>query len=193
MFRLLLGELRTQTMLHDLRGALGAALGWAELSALEGASPSPGLMEALSTMQDQLSSLGPWWSADELAICDLATFAAEHTGLTIEGGPALASFRHEALGPCLSWAKPSQVSVLAATDPTSQAGMASLHLRGLCPQGVSVALHPDLAEIKKAEAEGLRTIATMALRCVARGGVGSIRSPQPDELILNLRRGDVPL
>jgi len=192
-FRLLLGELRTQTLLHDLRGSLGTAMGWAELSVASGAGLSPGLMQALSVMHGHLSTVPVWWRAEEMVTRDLGAFVAEHTGLPVNGGRTFARFREEVLASCLRWAEPSDAHVLAAaTDPGSRDSLASLHLRGLPTLGVAVACHPTLAEIERAEEEGLRTVATMALRCVARGGVGSIQSPASDELILNFRGGNLP-
>jgi hypothetical protein len=187
--RLLLGELRTQTLLHDLRGSLGTALGWSELAAASGATVSPGLSEALQVMHAHLTAMPPWWRAEELQTLDLGAFVAGHTGLTVAGGPASASFRSEVLGPCLALAKPTEARVTPATDAGGGRGLATLHLSGLPPLGVRVACHPTLEGIERGEQEGHRTIATIALRCVARGGVGSIRSSGPEELVLNLRGG----
>lgn len=184
--RLLLGELRTQTLLHDLRGSLGTALGWSELAAASGAAPSPGLTEALRVMQAHLAAIPPWWREEELQTLDLGAFVTDHTGLSVRGAPALASFRSEVLGACLSLARPTEARVVPASGDDLGRRLATLHLSGLPQLGVNVACHPTLEQIEQGEREGLRTVATMALRCVARGGVGSIRSTEPEELILSL-------
>jgi hypothetical protein len=189
--RLLLGELRTQTLLHDLRGSLGTALGWAELAAASGVGPSPGLTEALGVMQAHLAALPPWWREEELQTVDLSAFVTDHTGLSVRSGPAFAIFRTEVLGACLSWAKPTEARVVPAADADPERGLATLQLGGLPTLGVNVACHPTLEKIEQGEREGLRTVATMALRCVARVGVGSLQSTGSGELTLKLRaRGD---
>ena len=59
--RLLLAEYRTQTFLHDLRGALGTAVGWGELAALEGAPLPDGVGKSLGKMQELLGTFRPLW------------------------------------------------------------------------------------------------------------------------------------
>ena len=191
--RLLLAEYRTQTLLHDLRGALGTAVGWGELAALDGSPLPEGVGKSLGKMQEILGSFRPLWMNEDLESVDLRRFVEEHCDAALRGEPALALVRKGPLATCLRWSEPGEVLIDGATLPGAP-GTPGIHvvlltLRGLCPLGTKMAAFPELGRVDDVVAAGPHSIATMLFRAAARGGAGNVKASAPGELILRLQQG----
>ncbi len=190
--RLLLAEYRTQALLHDLRGALGTAVGWGELAALEGAALPDGVGKSLGKMQDLLGTFRPLWMNEAMESVDLRRFVEEHCDVALPGEPSVALVRKEPLAACLRWAEPGEVLIDGDTLPgapgTPGIQVILLTLRGLCPLGTQMAGFPELDRVDDVVEAGPRSIATMLFRAAARGGAGNVKAPAPGELILRLQQ-----
>ena len=189
--RLLLAEFRSQVLLHDLRGALGTAMGWAELSGLEGQPLPEGVAKAHAKMQGLLDAVGPLWPADELQLVDLHSFVLEHAGIDVVGTTTQVLVRRDALSACLRWARPEGASFdeefLPTTDDSGGIRLVRLRLTGLCPSGAQLAGFPDLARIDEILQKGTSSVAAMLLRVAVRGSSGSLRVQSTGELVCKLR------
>ena len=190
--KLLLSEYQMQVLVHDLRGALGTAVGWAELAALDGQTLPDGVTKALSRMQTLLGDVRPLSQVDSLSSVEVLSFVSEHTGLKLEGESIYAEVRPEALGACLRWSAPvtawvSEESFPAAGGAAEDIRMVKLHLGGLCPLGTELAGFPALERLEEVLGAGVRSLATMLLRAASRGGSGTIRVEKQGQLLLRLR------
>jgi hypothetical protein len=186
--QLLLVELEHRLLLHDLRGSLGTALGWAELSALDGKPPVEGLSEALEAMRALLMAEPPATN-HEAALCDLAALVRETTGLPYEGPEFPVWCHEELLRSCLSLVRPTQFSVKEKLPTEGAQGMIYLHLQGLEARGVEAACQPTRQGILEATSLSARAAATICLRPLVWWNGGGVSSPSMGELVLGFPGG----
>jgi hypothetical protein len=186
--RLLLVELEHRLLLHDLRGSLGTALGWAELSALDGKPPVEGLSEALEAMRALLMTEPPA-ASHEATLCDLAALVRETTGLPFECPEFPVLCQEELLRSCLSLVRPTNFSVEEKLSKEGGQRVVFLHLQGLEALGVEGACQPTRQGISEATSLSPRAAATICLRPLVWWNGGSVSSPSAGELLLGFPGG----
>jgi hypothetical protein len=188
--QLQLVELEHRLLLHDLRGALGTALGWVELSTLDGKPTPEGLSEALEAMRALLMSEHPTSNRQEQAtLCDLAALVRESTGLPCESSASPVLCQEEPLRSCLSLVRPTDVLVEEKRPLDGADRMVFLRLRGLDPGGVEGACRPTRERILEASSASRRAAATICLRPLVWWNGGSISSSSTGELLLGFPGG----
>ncbi len=176
---LLLRELVLRTLLHDVRGALTAALGWVELMSLDGSSPPKGLersLEGIRTATGRYEALV--WKDEPSG--DAFRLAAEVLGFELSGlpRPCIDPLRLVAV---LEVVQPTRVSLFVDEDAPT---VVVARLEGIADAAASMALSPHPDELLPRVHVHDQVVGCCLLREVGRSGRAEVRRREPGTLDL---------
>lgn len=175
----MLRELVMRTLLHDVRGALTAALGWVELMSLDGSGAPKGLERSLEGIRAATGRYeGLTWRDDPRD--DAFPKAAEVLGFELDG---LARPRLDALRliSALEIVKPTCVSLFVDADAPT---VLVARLDGISDEAASLALSPHPDELLPRLHVHDQVVGCCLLREVGRSGRAEVRRREPGTLDL---------
>jgi len=174
-------ELILRTLLHDVRGALTAALGWVELMGIDGSAPPKGLersLEGIRAAAARYESLG--WP--EEARADSFERAASALGIELVGRPrpVVDALR---LASALELVRPTRIELFVDPD-APRVLVARLH--GVEEASASLALSPHPDDLFPRLHVQDQALGCCLLREVGRNHGGELRRREPGSLDLLL-------